>query len=215
MKKIKAVIFDLDGTVADTIPLVIKAFRQAIEPLAGRSVSDAEITATFGPSEEGTILALAPGSYDKGLADYLAHYEALHDMCPAPFAGIEDILKTLKDKGVRIAMVTGKGKTSADISMRRWGLGDYFEVIETGIKTGPNKPQGIRNVMNYFSGLGKDEVIYVGDTPSDITSCREAGIPIVSAAWAASAEPEKLRELSPDAMFHTVADFSEWLNARI
>ncbi len=215
MKKTKAVIFDLDGTVADTISLCIKAFRQSIEPLVGREVSDAEITATFGPSEEGTIMALAPDFYDKGVADYLAYYEEFHDMCPAPFAGIEDILKILRAKEVRIAMVTGKGKASADISLRRWGLDKYFEMVETGIKSGPNKPAGIRNVMNHFSGLGRDEVIYVGDTPSDIISSREAGVPVVSAAWASSAEPEKLRELSPDELFHTVADFSEWLSTRI
>jgi phosphoglycolate phosphatase/pyrophosphatase PpaX len=54
MQKIKAVIFDLDGTVANTLPLCIQAFRQSIEPLIKRSVSDAEIIGTFGPSEEGT-----------------------------------------------------------------------------------------------------------------------------------------------------------------
>ena len=59
LKKIKALIFDLDGTIGDTLPLCIKAFRRSIEPLIGRSVSDAEIIATFGPSEEGTIMALA------------------------------------------------------------------------------------------------------------------------------------------------------------
>mgnify|MGYP006357288589 CR=1 FL=1 len=48
MKKIKGVIFDLDGTIGDTVPLCIKAFRKAIEPLIERSVSDEEIIATFG-----------------------------------------------------------------------------------------------------------------------------------------------------------------------
>ncbi|HXS57064.1 MAG TPA: HAD hydrolase-like protein, partial [Hanamia sp.] len=71
MKKIKAVIFDLDGTLANTLPLCIRAFRKSIEPLINRSVSDAEIVATFGPSEEGTIMALAPDHYKKGVTDYL------------------------------------------------------------------------------------------------------------------------------------------------
>ena len=77
MSKIKAVIFDLDGTIGDTLPLIIKAFRNALEPLINRSVSDAEIIATFGPSEEGTIMSLAPDHYEKGLADYLSYYEDL------------------------------------------------------------------------------------------------------------------------------------------
>ncbi|MGQ1947507.1 HAD family hydrolase [Geofilum sp. OHC36d9] len=58
MRKIKAVIFDLDGTLGNTIPLCIEAFRKSIEPLIGKKLSDQEITSTFGPSEEGTIKVL-------------------------------------------------------------------------------------------------------------------------------------------------------------
>lgn len=115
MQKIKAVIFDLDGTIGDTLPLCIQAFRQSVEPLINRSISDAEIIATFGPSEEGTIMALAPDDFEKGVADYLHFYEKLHNMCAVPFEGIPALLSTLKNKGVRIAMVTGKGKYSTDI----------------------------------------------------------------------------------------------------
>ena len=64
---LKAVIFDFDGTVCDTLPLCIAAFRKSIEPLAGRRFSDQEITATFGPSEEGTIRALIPEFYEQGV----------------------------------------------------------------------------------------------------------------------------------------------------
>ena len=60
MKKIKAVIFDIDGTLANTIPLIIKAYRQAVEPLVHRSLTDDEIVATFGPSEEGSVRAMVP-----------------------------------------------------------------------------------------------------------------------------------------------------------
>jgi beta-phosphoglucomutase-like phosphatase (HAD superfamily) len=58
--KIEAVIFDLDGTIANTLPLCIAAFRKSIEPLLQASISDEEIIATFGPSEEGTIRKLIP-----------------------------------------------------------------------------------------------------------------------------------------------------------
>src|SRR5262245_19294764 len=115
MEKIKAVIFDLDGTLDDTLRLCILTFRQSVEPFIKRSISDAEIIATFGPSEEGTIMALAPTHYSKGVSDYLHCYEQLHEMCPLPFAGMTDVLQNLKNRGVHIAMVTGKGKHSTDI----------------------------------------------------------------------------------------------------
>jgi phosphoglycolate phosphatase/pyrophosphatase PpaX len=215
MQKIKAIIFDLDGTLANTLPLCISAFRKSIEPLISREVSDEEIIATFGPSEEGTIDALAPDFYDKGVADYITHYTALHDMCPAVFNGMPGILETLKSKGIRTAMVTGKGRASAEISLERFGITPYFELLETGIRTGPSKPEGIKAILNVWEDLAKDEVIYIGDAPSDITACREAGIPIVAAAWAETAEPEKLIPLQPDELFYTVPEFAAWLYGKI
>lgn len=215
MQKLKAVIFDLDGTLANTLPLCITAFRQSIEPLAGRAVSDAEIIATFGPSEEGTIMALAPDFYDKGVSEYLRVYEESHDMCPAPFDGMRELLALLKEKGIRIAMMTGKGKSSADITLERFGVAHYFEILETGMPQGPRKPEGIQAILDVWSDIAKDEVIYVGDAPSDITACRKVGIPIVAAAWAETAEPELLIPMQPDELFYTVPDFAKWLEGQI
>ncbi|MEO5682614.1 MAG: HAD hydrolase-like protein [Chitinophagaceae bacterium] len=215
MQQIKAVIFDLDGTLANTLPLCIKAFRQSVEPLINRAVSDEEIMATFGPSEEGTIMALAPDHYSKGMADYLHFYKAFHKMCPDPFAGMEELLIALKKKKLRIAMVTGKGKHSTAISLQQFGLLSFFEIIETGVPGGPRKAAGIQAVLDYFTDLDKDEVIYVGDAPGDITASRQAGIPVIAAAWAETAEPEKLATLHPDELFYTIEDFSNWLYARI
>jgi len=59
VNKIKALIFDLDGTLANTLPLCVAAFRKSVEPLLDRAISDEKIIATFGPSEEGTIMAPA------------------------------------------------------------------------------------------------------------------------------------------------------------
>ena len=215
MEQIKAVIFDLDGTLANTLPLCIQAFRQSVEPLINRSVSDEEIIATFGPSEEGTIMTLAPDQYDKGVAGYLHFYESLHEMCPAPFDGIKDLLTVLKDKNIRIAMVTGKGKFSTAISLNKFELTHFFEFIETGVPGGPRKAEGIQIISSLFNDIKKEQMIYVGDAPSDIIASRKAGVPVVAAAWANTAEPEKLVALQPDELFYAITDFTKWLYARI
>lgn len=215
MKKIKGVIFDLDGTLANTLPLCISAFRKAIEPLANRKITDEEIIATFGPSEEGTIMALAPHAFDEGVSAYLEHYAKLHDMCLAPFDGIIPLLEHLQDENIRIAMVTGKGKYSAAVTLDRFEMGEFFEQVETGIKAGPSKPQGIQKILDRWNFLSKNEVIYVGDAPSDIDACRQVGVPIVAAAWAETAEPQKLIALNPDEIFYSVNDFSKWLTESI
>ena len=215
MTKIKSVIFDLDGTIGDTLPLIYKAFKLSIEPLINRSVSDAEIMATFGPSEEGTIMALAPDHYDRGLADYLSYYEAWHHLCPEPFDGVRELLETLGNHNVRLGMVTGKGERSAYITLREFNLVDHFEIIETGSPLGPRKPEGIKAALDLFGDISTQETIYVGDTPSDIHSSRQAGVSIVAAAWADTAEKDTLLALQPDEIFYTIPSFRDWLYERI
>jgi phosphoglycolate phosphatase-like HAD superfamily hydrolase len=215
MKEIKAVIFDLDGTIANTLPLCIQAFRQSIEPLINRSVTDEEIIATFGPLEEGTIMALASDHYDKGVADYLHFYQALHGMCPSAFEGIEELLQLLKSNAVHIAIVTGKGKYSTAISLSQFALSHFFESIETGSAAGPRKAEGIRAVADLWKDIKNEAIIYVGDAPADIAASRTAGIRIVAASWAATAEPEKLKALQPDQLFYTIDEFTNWIRGRI
>ncbi|MBB6733255.1 HAD family hydrolase [Cohnella zeiphila] len=207
---LKCLIFDLDGTIGNTLPLCIAAFRKSIEPLAGRSVSDQEIIDTFGPSEEGTIRALIPEHEERGVEDYLAHYRGLHAMCEAPFDGMKEILELARSRGARLAMVTGKGARSAVITLDVFGIREFFEIVETGSPDGPRKVQGIGNVLKSLE-IAPEESLYIGDTPSDIVSSREAGVPIAAAAWAETAEPERLRELEPDEMFTDLEQFKAYL----
>ena len=212
--RFRAVLFDLDGTLADTLPLCIEAFRLAVEPATGRSLADAEIIATFGPSEEGTIHALAPQHYAESLAAYLRHYERLHAQYPAPFAGITALLQDLRDRGIRLGLVTGKGAESTRLSLRQLGLDEVFEVVETGSPLGPRKAEALRQVLRTWD-LAPPEAVYIGDAPSDVSAARAAGVPVVAAAWAATADSEALQALQPDALADSVDALRAWLWPRL
>lgn len=214
---LKAVLFDLDGTLGDTLPLCLAAFRRAIEPLSGKKVTPEEIIATFGPSEEATVKALLPDRYDEGIHAYWRRYAELHGMCPAPFDGIRELLVFLRERGLRLGMVTGKAKRSADISMERFGLSPLFDDFEYGWIHGPRKPEAIRAVLAR-QGVLSGEAAYVGDTPSDITAAGEAGVAIYSAAWAGTVDGalrEQLRSMRPAGLFDSVAGFHAFLRERL
>ncbi|MFE7083915.1 HAD family hydrolase [Priestia megaterium] len=210
----KCIIFDLDGTIGNTLPLCIAAFKKAIEPLAGKALSDKEIIDTFGPSEEGTVQALIPNYYEQGIEDYLRHYRQLHAMCASPFEGMREILDYAKDQNIQLAMVTGKGERSTEITLDMFDIHSYFEAIETGSPQGPRKVQGIQSVLNQL-GIMPADSIYVGDAPSDIKASREAGVPIVSAAWAETAEVELLQEMQPNKLFKTIQEFRQYIQQTI
>ncbi len=211
--RLRGVIFDLDGTLGDTLPICTEAFRRAAAPLVGRDLSDEEIHATFGPSEEGSVHALAPGRGEECLEAYLSHYEELHGSCDTPFEGVRDLLDELRGRGVRLALVTGKGPRTCEISRRRRGLGGEFSHVETGCPHGPCKPEGVRRILANW-GLPAAEVGYVGDSPSDVDAARATGIVALGAAWGAMTDAARIRAKQPDALFASVAELREWLRER-
>ncbi len=211
---IKAVLFDMDGTLGDTLPLIIRSFRAAIEPYAGRAVTDEELIATFGPSEEATIKALIPEHYDEGLAAYFQSYKTLHAEYPNPFDGIGELLSYLKSKKIKLGLVTGKSAMGTKITLEWYGMENVFDGIDTGSPEGLRKPQGLKKLLSQF-GIEPQEAVYVGDTTTDILACRQVGIPIISAAWSSMAETEKLKEMNPEYTIESVAAFSDYLKSII
>jgi phosphoglycolate phosphatase-like HAD superfamily hydrolase len=211
---IRGIIFDLDGTLADTLPVCVRAFRTTFQRHLGQELADGEIRAMFGPSEEGVLERALAERWERGLETYLAEYEREHVRCPRPFDGIPALLAGLRERGVRRAIVTGKGPGSAEISARILGLAPYFEDVETGSRDGVVKARRIRSVLERWR-LPPAQVAAIGDSPSDVRAAREEGVVPLGAAWAASAEAGRLAALEPVALFESVAAFSAWVDAHV
>ena len=75
---IKLVAFDLDGTIADTIPMCIEAFKQAVSPYASKILSEDDIVKTFGLNEEGMIKEVVSEDWEKALIDFYVIYKEMH-----------------------------------------------------------------------------------------------------------------------------------------
>lgn len=202
---LKAVLFDLDGTVGDTLALCVEAFRAAMEPMVGYPLSDGEILGMFGPNDEGTIRNLVHDRWEEGVASYLSYYRKLHVRYPEPFPGVLDLLKLLKGRGLVLGMVTGKGAESCRITLEQYGMDGLFDMVETGSPLGPCKPRGIKAILDRFH-LSTDEAVYVGDVSADIDAAREVGVKIIAVAYASTAKPDKLRAKKPDFLCFSVAE---------
>jgi phosphoglycolate phosphatase/pyrophosphatase PpaX len=148
------------------------------------------------------------------LSQYLWRYEALHGRWPAPFDGIVEILSYLKGKQLVVGLVTGKGEQSTRVTLSNYGLEEYFDVIKTGAASGPVKDRRIEEVIEEFS-LDREEVLYVGDAPSDVKACRDCRIRIAAAAWAPTASIRELEEMHPDFVFTSVRAFSDFLRREL
>ena len=210
---LKTVIFDLDGTIGDTLPLCVLAFKKAIEPLGGVELTPREIISHFGPSEEGVIRELFPERYEEATELFIQSYRDLHDMAPAPFEGIVPLLEQLKERGIRNTVVTGKGMRTLRITLERYGIAALFDRLEAGSPEGPCKAAKIRKILAELE-VRPEEALYVGDAPTDITESHEAGVEVCSAAWASTAEPELLERMNPGRVFRTVPELAAFLDKK-
>lgn len=206
---LKGIIFDMDGTLTDNMTAVLQALHETFLCYAGRDYSDEEITAMFGPTEEGVIGPNVPEAhYEAALQMYLRRYEELHPKDCQPLPGVMDLLQYLQRRGIRRAIVTGKGKGTAEISMRLMGFDPYIETLVTGSRARAEKEVGIRAVLNDW-GIAPEEAAYVGDTPSDVRASREAGVLSIGALWTDTATL-KVSD-GADHYFYSVRDFQSWL----
>jgi phosphoglycolate phosphatase-like HAD superfamily hydrolase len=95
---LKGVIFDVDGTLGDTLPVCISACRSAFFVATGRSYRDEEIEATFGPTEDGIVRRVAGDRWKEAWEAFLEEYYRSHEICGEPFFGMKAALRMLKER---------------------------------------------------------------------------------------------------------------------
>ena len=202
-------IFDLDGTIADTFAICFATFRSALAQVAGPVMSDAEIHAHFGPSEDGMFQRVVPAHWREAFTAYLGEYERHLPLC-AVFRGVSAALAWLREQGLPLALVTGKSRPTALLSLKQFALDGVFEPVETGSPGGIVKAAAITRVVSAW-GVPPGEVIYVGDAVADMQAAHAAGVLPIAAAWATTAVAAELEALRPHALFTDADDFHAWL----
>lgn len=207
---IKLVAFDLDGTIGETVPMCIRAFEQAVSPYAGHTLSEREITQTFGLNEVGMIKMVAGEKWRDALHDFYPVYKKMHKECPAPYEGICELINDLNKEGVLVALITGKGEKSCRITLEQFGMQGLFRSIKTGAEDRPNKAEAIEELLHAYH-VEKDEFYYIGDTVSDVAACNKAGVACLSAAWATTADTAALEEANPSKVFSSIKDLEHFL----
>jgi len=207
---LKGIIFDIDGTLTDSLPICIEAFTTAVESCTGRRITDADVTRQFGASEEGIMAELVPEKPEAGLKEYLSAYKRLCDESLPCVEGLDMLLKTLRDHGLKLAVVTGKGKPSTDMTLDQLAIGDFFDSVVCGSPNGGVKAESIKKVANAW-GFEPDEVAYVGDVESDVQASLDAGVVPVLATWIYQSGSSFI----PDChVFSDVDTFLDWVTNR-
>jgi len=202
----------MDGTLTQTNQLIYDSFNHIAKKYAGKTYTVPEIHAMFGPPEEEALLAIVrPEHIDAVMKEYLEFYRAHHNQLARLYPGIDKILGHIKECGGTLALFTGKGIRSTNITLQKFKIDKYFDYVVTGNDVIQRKPssEGLHKIMRHFAFL-PDEVLMVGDAVSDVNAAHEAGVKIAAVVWDSYAKEEVLR-MNADFVFYDVKEFHNWL----
>lgn len=210
MNQFKGIIFDIDGTLTSTNDLIFASFNYITKKYLGKTFSNEEILKWFGPTEDVILKKFCGDNYEKAREEYYKFYSDNHFMADI-YPGMKEILTELKNRGVLLSIYTGKGREAATITLKKLSIYEYFEMIITGdeVKEHKPSPEGIELFLRQFN-LNKNDVIMIGDAPSDVKAAHSAGVKVASVLWDSLAR-HRVLEMDSDYVFHTVADLKKFL----
>lgn len=210
---LRAVLFDFDGTLADSIPHIRASFQHAVREVLGRELPDEVLLRNVGMplAQQMRILVDDEEVASRLLASYRAFNHATHDEMVRAFPGAHDVLAAIRAGGARVGLVTSKSRPIAERGIRLLGMEDAFDAVVTADDVEAHKPDPTP-VLHALALLDVDarDAAYVGDSPADVASAKAAGAWAVAATWGV-APRERLIEAGPDLVVDSLEEVPEAL----
>ena len=204
----KCAIFDLDGTLLDSVVDIAASCNRALEAF-GYPTHPLEKVKTFiGNGARPLVHRAVPAQVADTPAEeevyqrFLLEYDLSSRQGGTPFPGMRELLERLKKEGVHIAVNTNKPEKMTQ-NLVHSCFGGLVELTYGQRDDRPSKPDPtvVRGIMGQF-GVTPEETVYLGDSPVDVQTARNAGVEVLVVDWGYST-PEKLRAAGVDTFFHT------------
>ena len=209
MTGFEPIIFDLDGTVVDTVALIRASFRHASRVVLGEELPDEVLLAGVGRPLMDQMRALDAARAQQLYDAYREFNHRVHDEMIAGFAGMEAALGRLRAAQRRLAIVTSKSADTTAMAFRAVGLREYFDAVVTAGDTSAHKPSA-EPLLLALERLGApaDRAVYVGDAPVDVAAGKAAGVATVAVLWGVFS-PAALAAAAPDFTVATPAALAD------
>ena len=144
------------------------------------------------------------------LAAYAPYYDAHCDILTGPYDGIVPLMEKLRDRGVKLAVISNKQDTAVKPLAEKYfpGLLEIAVGESTEVRRKPN-PDAVLAALRHI-GVEREDAIYVGDTEVDLQTARNAGMECASVDWGFRTR-EQLVEIGAEHIFDTVQELEEYL----
>lgn len=200
------VLFDLDGTLADTIGLIVASYQHTLQTVLGETVTEDAARSWIGRPLLPVLEEISPDHAVEMDRVYREWNLANHDRLLRSFDGLTDLLADLHDAGVALGVVTSKRRDTAVRALAGVGLAGSIDVVAALEDTTEHKP-GPAPLLHGAGVLGADPhaCVYVGDATVDVLAAGAAGMASVAVTWGAGT-PADLAAAGADHVCATVAE---------
>ena len=195
-KDIKLIIFDFDGTLADTHELIVKTNQEAMKAMNYPVRDEEAIRKTIGLPLEAGIRTLFPELKDEVVPAWCAMYRKVFDVLktqivPILFPEVKETLEWLHGKGYVLTVASSRHSSSLNAFLRDMGIAECFQYVLGADNVAKAKPDP-EPVLQTLRDLGykADEALVVGDMPVDILMGARAGAGTVGVTYGNSNRPE-------------------------
>ncbi|MFA5520505.1 MAG: phosphoglycolate phosphatase [Castellaniella sp.] len=221
---IRAALFDLDGTLLDTLADIAASANAMLAELGLASLPAAHIRDIIGKGSAHMVGRLLehqrPGDpanaaqADAALAHYLAHYRRINGRHASPYPGVHEGLKAFADQGMRLGVVTNKLTEFTRPLLEKTGLAHHFQVIVCGDTCARRKPDPMP-VLHACNSLdmAPAQTVLIGDSVNDTTAGRAAGTHVLAVPYGYN-EGKQVHALDVDAIVSSIDAAAQWVDAR-
>ncbi len=182
----RAVVFDLDGTLIDSAPDLRAALNRTLAARGLPALDAARVQAMIGDGAKALVMrgfaAFGRVAGDAELADFLTDYQANATVETRVYLGIEAALTAIRAAGHQLAVCTNKPAAATHIILSALGLEGFFPVVIGGDSTAYRKPDP-RHLAAALAALDAREAVMIGDHENDMATARELEVPSIFAAW--------------------------------
>lgn len=206
LSQVEAVLFDLDGTLIDTVTLILESFRHTTRTVFGEQLDDLTLMAGVGKPLRHQMHEFDPERAEELMRVYREFNSAHHDEMVTEYPGTHEVLTGLAERGVPLGVVTSKGTPMTKRGLELFGLDRYFPVVVTADDVEVHKPDPYPLAFAAdLLGIELEKCAYIGDSPHDMEAALGGGAVSVAALWGAFTREDVLAP-GPDFAIERMSD---------
>ena len=206
---IKYILFDLDGTLINSLPLIKKTFQKVFAEM-NIPWNNGEVLKTIGLPLRQICQEFAGDRNENCFKLYQTYQREEHAVLTKLYPGTLETMQTLQSKGYTLGLVTSKRRTMVDEELIFTGLSEFFTISVTVNDTAKPKPEPdpVWKALELLNAR-PDQTIYIGDSWYDLLAGQRAGVMTAGVTWG-MASKEELAEYKPDLIFDSWDEILEY-----